>query len=108
VFDTIESEGLLERVTQAGDYLGGRLGQLVARYPKHAVEARGRGLLRGLVVAGNPVQVVARCREGGVLLSVAGDHTVRFAPPYVVDRAQLDEAVAIVDAALAEGCGGVA
>jgi 4-aminobutyrate aminotransferase-like enzyme len=28
---------------------------------------------------------------------------LRFAPPYVVERAQLDEAVAILDAALAQG-----
>ena len=105
VFDLIESEGLIDRVVQAGMYLGQKLGELVEAFPGHATEARGRGLLRGLAVTGAPASVVARCREHGLLLSVAGDKVVRFAPPYVVERSQLDEAVAILRAALADGVG---
>ena len=104
VFDIIESEGLLARVVERGDYLAARLGELVEAFPQ-ATEVRGRGLLRGLAVTGSPVAVVAKCREKGMLLSVAGDKVVRFAPPYVVSTAQLDEAVAIVRGALAEGVG---
>ena len=40
-----------------------------------------------------------------MLLSVAGTSVVRFAPPYIVTRAQLDEAVAIVRRVLDEGAG---
>ena len=54
---------------------------------------------------GSPVQVVARAREKGVLLSVAGDKVVRFAPPYIVSHAELDEAVGILRGVLAEGIG---
>jgi predicted acetylornithine/succinylornithine family transaminase len=105
MIEIIEAEGLVDRVTQAGAYLAQRLDELVAAYPGHALEVRGRGLLRGLVVSGAPASVVARCREKGVLLSVAGDKVVRFAPPYIVERAQLDEAVATVRAVLNEGVG---
>jgi predicted acetylornithine/succinylornithine family transaminase len=105
VIEVIESEGLLERVVQAGDYLGQRLTALVAKYPNHAVEARGRGLLRGIAVTGSPVNVVAACREQGLLLSVAGDKVVRFAPPYVIDKPIVDQAVTILDNALATGVG---
>lgn len=106
VFEIIEAEGLVERVAQAGQYLEQQLHALVAEFPGHALEVRGRGLLRGVAVAGSPVAVVARARELGVLLSVAGASVVRFAPPYVVERAQLDEAVGIVRRVLAEGVGG--
>ena len=105
VFDIIEKEQLLARVTESGEYLAGKLGALIAEFPGHATEVRGRGLLRGLAVAGSPVQVVARAREKGVLLSVAGDKVVRFAPPYIVEHAQLDEAVGILRGVLAEGIG---
>jgi acetylornithine/N-succinyldiaminopimelate aminotransferase len=105
VFDIIEKENLLARVTESGEYLAGKLTALVKEFPGHATEVRGRGLLRGLAVAGSPVQVVARCRELGVLLSVAGDKVVRFAPPYIVEKAQLDEAVSILKTALGEGVG---
>jgi predicted acetylornithine/succinylornithine family transaminase len=105
VFDLIESEGLIERVNQAGQYLAARLRELVAEFPAQAVEVRGKGLLLGLVVSGPPAQVVARCREKGMLVSVAGDKVVRFAPPYVVERRHLDEAVTILRSVLAEGIG---
>jgi acetylornithine/succinyldiaminopimelate/putrescine aminotransferase len=105
VFEIIESEGLIERVAQAGQYLGSQLAELVAEFPGHAIEVRGRGLLRGIVVSGAPGQVTARCRENGMLVSVAGDKTVRFAPPYVVERKHLDEAIAILRGVLSEGAG---
>ena len=105
VLEILDTEGLIERVAQAGQYLGGQLAELVAEFPGHAIDARGRGLLRGIAVSGAPAQVVAKCRERGVLLSVAGDKVVRFAPPYIVERAQLDEAVHAVRAVLAEGVG---
>ena len=105
VFDIMENEGLIERVAQAGQYLGSKLGELVGEFPGHALDTRGRGLLRGLAVSGAPVQVVGRCREKGLLVSVAGDRVVRFVPPYVVERKHIDEAVAILRGVLAEGIG---
>jgi predicted acetylornithine/succinylornithine family transaminase len=105
VLEIIENEGLIERVAQAGQYLGARLADLVGEFPGHAIEVRGRGLLRGLAVSGAPGQVTARCRENGLLVSVAGDRVVRFVPPFVVERKHIDEAIAIVRGALSEGMG---
>jgi len=105
VFELIEAEGLIERVAQAGQYLGARLAELVTEFPGHATGMRGRGLLRGLAVSGAPAQVTARCREKGMLVSVAGDKVVRLAPPYVVERKHLDEALGILRHVLAEGAG---
>jgi 4-aminobutyrate aminotransferase-like enzyme len=45
---------------------------------------------------------VGKARDRGLLLSVAGGQVVRFAPPLVVSRDEIDEAVAILDAVLAE------
>ena len=105
VFDIIEKDGLLAQVKSNGDYLGEKLTALVAKYPGHALESRGRGLLRGLVVSGSPAAITTRCRELGVLLSLAGSNVVRFVPPFVVTRAQLDEGIAALDTALSEGAG---
>ena len=52
---------------------------------------------------GDATPVVARARERGLLLSVAGGNVVRFVPPLVVSRAEVDEAVQILDAVLADG-----
>jgi predicted acetylornithine/succinylornithine family transaminase len=105
VFEIIEKENLLANVVAMGNHLEGRLKELVAKYPGHVLEARGRGLLRGIAVSGVPAQVTVKAREAGVLLSIAGSNVVRFVPPYVVTAAQLDEAVAILDKVLATGAG---
>ena len=79
--------------------------ELAKEFPGHVTGTRGRGLLRGVVVAGVPGQVTAKAREKGMLLSVAGSNVVRFAPPFIVERPQLDEAVSILRSVLAEGAG---
>jgi len=103
VFELIDAERLLDNVVAVGEYLAGRLAELKAKYPDDVVEVRGRGLLRGIRIVGNVAALNARCREGGVLLSLAGADVLRFAPPFVIERHHVDEAIATVDAALADG-----
>jgi acetylornithine/N-succinyldiaminopimelate aminotransferase len=105
VLEIIDSEGLLDRVVQAGEYLGSRLAELVKEFPGQALDTRGRGLLRGVAVSGTPSAITTRCREKGMLVSLAGANVIRFAPPYIVERHQLDEAVGILRSVLAEGVG---
>jgi predicted acetylornithine/succinylornithine family transaminase len=103
VLHVIESQGLLERIRDAGEFLAGKLQALVEKYPGRAKEVRGRGLLCGLLVDGDAAPVVARVRAEKVLLSVAGGNVVRFAPPYIVTNDELAEGVAALDTALAAG-----
>ncbi len=102
VIEHIESEKVLENVVLVGEHLGAGLRRLAELYPNVATGARGRGLLRGLVVKSDPAGLVAACREKGVLLSAAGANVVRFVPALNVTAAEIDEALAILDAALAE------
>ncbi len=102
VLDVIETEALLQNCREAGDYLTRNLAALVAKHPHTAVEVRGRGLLRGLVVKQDGPAIVTRCREKGLLLSLAGAGVIRFAPPLIVRREDVDEAVKILDEVLAE------
>ena len=55
------------------------------------------GSCKGLIVEGNPADVVAAARARGLLLSTAGSNVVRLVPPLVVTKAEIDEAVAILD-----------
>jgi acetylornithine/N-succinyldiaminopimelate aminotransferase len=101
VLDVLEEESLLANCREAGEYLGRGLERLVEKRPAVAVEARGRGLLRGLAVKADASGIVAACRDKGMLLSVAGANVVRFVPPLIVKREHLDEALDILDAVLA-------
>jgi acetylornithine/N-succinyldiaminopimelate aminotransferase len=102
VLEVIETEALLQNCREAGEYLARGLGALVEKHPHTAVEVRGRGLLRGLVVKKDAPAIVTRAREKGLLLSLAGAGVVRFAPPLIVRRDDLDEALRIVDEVLGE------
>jgi acetylornithine/N-succinyldiaminopimelate aminotransferase len=102
VLEVLDSEGVVENCREAGNYLGHGLERLVAKLPKIALEARGRGLLRGLRVARDPGAIVTACRERGVLLSAAGSDVVRFVPALIVKRDELDEALGVLEAVLGE------
>jgi acetylornithine/N-succinyldiaminopimelate aminotransferase len=99
----LDAGNLLERCREVGSYLGSSLLRLAERRKPRTRGARGRGLLQGLIIDGDAAPIVARARDRGLLLSVAGGNVVRFAPPLVVSKAEIDEAVQILDAALAEG-----
>jgi acetylornithine/N-succinyldiaminopimelate aminotransferase len=98
----VDELGLLEHCRDVGAHLGSSLLRLAERRRPKTRGARGRGLLQGLVVEGNPADLVARARAHGLLLSVAGNNVVRFVPPLVVTRAEIDEAIEILDAVLEE------
>ena len=98
----IDELGLLERCREMGGHLGSALLRLAERRRPKTRGARGRGLLQGLIIDGDPVDLVTRARAAGLLLSVAGANVVRFAPPMIVGEAEIDEAIEIRDRVLSE------
>jgi 4-aminobutyrate aminotransferase-like enzyme len=99
----IDDRKLLSQCQQTGAYLNSALLRLAERRRPRAKGARGRGLLQGLVLEGDAGPIIAKARDRGLLVSVAGGNVVRFAPPLIVSRAEIDEALTIMDAVLAEG-----
>src|SRR6185436_17043192 len=103
VQQAIDELGLLEHCREMGGHLGSALLRLAERRRPKTRGARGRGLLQGLIIDGDPVDVVTRARAAGLLLSVAGANIVRFVPPLIVGKAEIDEAIEILDRVLSEG-----
>ncbi|HVR61439.1 MAG TPA: aspartate aminotransferase family protein [Polyangia bacterium] len=103
VQQAIDRENLLERCRDVGSYLGSALLRLAERRRPRTRGARGRGLLPGLVLDGDAAPVVAAARDAGLLISVAGGSVVRFAPALVASKADVDEAIAILDDVLGQG-----
>ena len=92
---------MLEAVQRKGEHLLGAARALQSRQAGKIAAVRGRGLLIGIEVKGDAAAVVSRCREGGLLVNLAGEKTVRFAPPFVVSLSELDEGLTIFESALA-------
>ncbi len=106
VFDTITREGILENCRARGEELRAGLRDAARSAGKIVVDVRGEGLLVGVETTVEAGRIVARCREAGMLVNAAGERVVRFAPPLVVKREQVAEAVRTFAEALeAEGSG---
>jgi len=98
-FSIIRQPETLAMVRAKGEHLFQAARKLQARYPERASAVRGRGLLMGVEVV-DAAAVVNRCREGGMLVNLAGEKTVRFAPPFTVTTEELDEGMRIFEQAL--------
>lgn len=97
----IIEERLPQRAAKIGAYFLGRLRELAQRYP-YAKEARGKGLILALELAVPAKPIVDRCLQLGLLILTAGDQILRFVPPLIIGEAEVDEALSILDQALAE------
>lgn len=108
--ELVES-GYADNADAIGSYFMERLRELQARHPVIG-EVRGRGLMIGMELVTNPQTrrpakalcdaVITRAFHRGLLLLSCGASTVRFMPPLMIGRNDVDEAVALLEAALVE------
>lgn len=90
VFDLYEKEHILENVRTVGAYLTEQLDALVEKYD-FLKERRGKGMIQGLEVTGRPVaEIVERALANGLVLITAGSSVLRFVPPLVITKEDVD------------------
>lgn len=99
----IEEENLLERASDAGDFLKKKLEGLKEKFPQLINNIRGEGLMVGLSLNPEKAQaadVVTIARDFGLLVCTAGNNTIRFVPPLTVTNDEIEEAVDYLSDAL--------
>jgi acetylornithine aminotransferase/acetylornithine/N-succinyldiaminopimelate aminotransferase len=101
VLDVIEKEKLLAHVSTQGARWLVELAKVGQAFPQHIAAVRGRGFLVGLQFTADPSPLLADLRERGLLVVPSGNNVLRFLPPLVATAAELDQATAILRAALA-------
>jgi ornithine--oxo-acid transaminase len=100
--DTLIEERLVERAAMLGPRL---LSRLAAINNPLVREVRGRGLFVGVEVDATKVQagmVAERLLRAGVLTKDTHRNTIRFAPPFIINEAEIDWAVDRVAEVLSE------
>lgn len=101
VIDLFEEQDILNNVNETGAYLYEKLDALAAKYD--CIKAhRGVGLMQGLECGEAVSGVINRAVEKGLLLINAGTNIIRFIPPLIVSREDVDNMIAIVDSCFAE------
>jgi 4-aminobutyrate aminotransferase len=99
----IEKERLLVRSRKLGERALAKLKTMQRQLPA-IVEVRGIGLLIGIELASPALaeEVMYRCLARGLSFKVGQGNVIVLAPPLVIEAADLDRALAIVEQAIAE------
>lgn len=99
--ESILGEGLVENAARVGSYFKERLVELSRRF-SFVQEVRGLGLMLGMELAREGKDVVTRCQERGLLINCVDNRVLRFLPPLIITEEDVDRAVDILAAVLAE------
>ena len=101
VIEAIEEDNLLENAVSLGQYTQEKLEQLKE---KHLIidHVRGIGLMIGVQLTSSGVEIVDKCLERGLRINCTQGTVLRFMPPMIVTKKQVDQAVDILDGVLTE------
>ena len=96
VLDLFESDHIIENVNDVAPYLEKRLDELVMRYD-FIVTRRGAGLMQGLVFDRPVGEYIQKALERGLILINAGTDIIRFVPPLIISRQDVDAMIRILE-----------
>jgi len=101
VIEAIEEDNLLENATKLGQYTQDKLLQLKE---KHRIidSVRGVGLMIGVQLTGPGSEIVDKCLQKNLRINCTQGSVLRFMPPMIVTKGQIDQAIDILDAVLNE------
>ncbi|MCD7882629.1 MAG: aspartate aminotransferase family protein [Lachnospiraceae bacterium] len=100
VFDLFEELHILEHVRALTPYLEQQLDALVEKYDCLTAR-RGMGFMQGIEVEGRPVgEIVSRALQNGLVIMSAGSNVLRFVPPLVIEKEDIDEMAKRLEASL--------
>jgi len=98
---TIFEEGVIDNSRLVGEYFLSRLVSLQEKYPVIR-EVRGKGLMIGVELTSPGASLVLKCMAKGLLINCTNGNILRFVPPLIITRYDVDKAVQILEEALGE------
>jgi len=93
----LQEESLLEKCQKKGEYFKAQLEGLKEKYPIHIKEVRGIGLMVGMELEKEGQEIVKKCLEEGVLINCVAKKVLRFLPPLIVEKKDIDYLISILD-----------
>ena len=103
--DALLNDGVLQNCVEMGNYMRNRLEELSSKY-ECCGEVRGRGLMLGLQLSIEGAPLVKQALERGLLINCTAGTVLRFVPPLIVTREEIDQAIDILDTIFEEHAGG--
>lgn len=99
ILDRLLNDKVLENAEESGKYLRKKLEELKDKY-SFIKEIRGIGLMQGMELDIDTKEVVKNSLENGLLLVGAGENVIRFVPPLIITKEDIDEAIKILGKSL--------
>ena len=99
--DVLVKDKLAERAATLGAYFKTKLEELQAKY-NIVKEVRGLGLMLGMELRYEVRNIILKTMDRGVLVLDAGRNVLRLLPPLVIEKEQIDKAVAVLDEVIGE------
>ena len=99
--ETILEERILENCRKVGAYFLSRLGELKNKHPRIR-EVRGQGLILAVQLTVPGAEFVEKCIEKGLLINCTNGNVLRFVPPLILTRQDVEKAIVILDGVLEE------
>lgn len=95
VIELFEKEHILENVQTVSAYLEEKLDNLAAEYDEIETR-RGAGLMQGLVFKKPVGEIITRALDAGLILINAGTNIIRFVPPLIISKKDVDDMIDIL------------
>ena len=99
VLKIVSDKKFLNKVDVISRYLWKNLKNLESQYDE-IVDVRGAGLLLGIKTKQNNIMISNRLKKNKLLSVPAGDNVIRLAPPLIINKKHVDEAINIIDETL--------
>jgi acetylornithine/N-succinyldiaminopimelate aminotransferase len=96
VIDLFGELNILQNVNETGAYLYEKLEEVASKHD-YVKSHRGVGLIQGLECNGPVSDIINKAIENGLLLINAGTNIIRFIPPLIATRADVDEMIGILN-----------
>ena len=101
VLNTLLHDGVLENCRAMGEYFLSRLNALKERF-SFIKEVRGKGLILGAELDREGAGIVDTCLKEGLLINNTAGKVLRFIPPLIITKTEIDEGFVIIEKVLAQ------
>ena len=101
VLNKIINENILDNVKEQGSYLKSKLEQLKEKYD-FINDVRGIGLMLGMEFEFPVSDIINKAIDKGLLLLNSGQNIIRFVPPLIISKDEINEGITILDSILQE------
>lgn len=106
VLDAVANDSFLAGVRDVGTHFKQALTDLQSKYPAHIAEVRGAGLILGMEMQRNEdaAAIARRMLEQGVIINCTAGNVLRFIPPLIFTKNEVDELIRVLDQCILDIC----